>query len=182
VRHSLHPPTLAVVAGLSLLSLLSGCPLVEVEVAAEEVCLAYADVQVDGFVGDGLATVHERFVVDDLEELHRITDLDADVAFVRAQLLARSGIASFDFVASAKVTISVDGDATLPPLTLYQCDGDCAPEGGTLDMIPSVQHDALAYLRADAVVIDVELVGAPPRAAWSLDAAVCFETRATYTR
>jgi hypothetical protein len=162
------------------LSLLTACPLVELEVAAPEVCLRYPDVHVDGFDGaTGVTTIHQSFVVDDLSAIHDITDGDADVTFVRGELLALAGVDGFAHVDAARITISGgDGASSLPPLTLYQCAGDCVPEDGTLDMTPEVEQDALAYLRLDAITVDLEVTGELPRDPWAMDVAVCFATSA----
>lgn len=162
------------------LTQLGGCPLLDVEVEVPEVCVGYHDLPVDGVATDGVTTtLHERFAVDDLDALHQVTDLDADVGFVRAALLARAGITDFGFVDAARIAITSD-DPALPPLVLYQCDGDCVPADGALDMLAAAQHDALDYLRGSSLVVDIELTGRIPREAWAMDVDICFTARARY--
>ena len=171
-------PTL-LLAGLSALT---ACPLLDVEVEVPEVCLAYADLQVDGVPGDPAPSTHHSFSIDDLSGFHPITDLDADVAFLRAEVLARSGIADFGFVGAVRITIqSGDDSSTLPPLVLYQCDGDCATGGGALDLPAAAEHDVLDYLRGESLIVDLELSGPAPRDDWSMSISVCFAARARYT-
>ena len=160
--------------------LLTGCPLLDVEVDVPEVCVTYADLPVEAADRDGAVTIHRSFAVDDLSLVHRLTDLDAELAFVGAALIARTGIAGFAFVDAARISIS-SGGSELPPLVLYQCAGDCVPADGALDMTAASEHDALAYLRGDGLIIDLELTGRLPTVAWTMTVDVCFAGRAGYT-
>lgn len=164
------------------ISVLGGCPLLDVEVDVPEVCVTYRDLQVEGIPvpTDETVTVHNSFAVDDLSAFHQITELDAQAAFVRADLFARAGITSFDFVDAAKISISAP-DSSLPPLVLYQCDGDCVASDGSLDMTPDTQHDALDYLKGESLVIDIEMTGRLPHDRWAMDIDVCFQASAHYS-
>jgi len=176
----------ALVFGFGL-SLLSACPLLDVDVDVPEVCVTFRELAVEGGpveggpVEPGPQTIHQSFAVDDLSQFHAITDLDAQVAFVRGELMARSGITDFGFVQAARIAIrSGDDGSTLPPLTLYQCDGDCAAAGGTLAMQPDVQHDALVYLEGDSLIVDVDLTGELPQQDWTMSVDVCFAASVHY--
>lgn len=158
---------------------LTACPLLDVEVEVPEVCVGYRDLPIEGVPSSPTTTVHKSFGVDDLSGFHQITDLDAEASFARAAIVAKSGITDFGFVEAATISIR-SPDSELPPLVLYTCDGDCVPANGALDMTAAAQHDVLAYLRGDSLVVEVELRGALPEQAWSTDIDVCFSARARY--
>jgi hypothetical protein len=162
-----------------------GCTLVDVEVRVPEVCLSYDELEVEGVPLpegiDGTHTIQRSFAIDDLSSFHEITDHDADVAFVRGEILALSGISDFSFIDAARIVISSgDEGSTLPPLVLFECDGDCVAAGGALDMTPDARRDAVEYLRGNSLVIDIEMTGRPPADAWSMRVDVCFQASARY--
>src|SRR6185436_10233683 len=112
------------------LAMLPGCPLLDVEVEIPDVCLTYRNLQIPAAPG-GLTSAKQSFVFDDLSAAHDLTSkVDADLEFVRAEVRATSGIDSFSFVKAVHVVVaSGDPDSKLPPLTIYNCDTDCAPDG-----------------------------------------------------
>jgi hypothetical protein len=163
----------------SLLATLAGCPLLEIEADVPEVCLTYAGVAVEGLAG---ATQVERsFVFDDLAKIEEMAALDADLVFVRAAARPVSGIDSLGFVDTARVSIaSGDAESTLPELRVYDCDGDCAAEG-SIAMPAAVRQDALEYVATGSILVAIELAGALPRDAWTMDVDVCVQGNAKYT-
>lgn len=170
----------AVVFGIGLLAL-PGCPLLDVEVDAEEVCLSYPNFQVPAVAG-GQKKINQTFVFDDLSAVKDLTDLDANVEFVRAEVRATSGITNFDFIHAVHIVVSGGtADASLPPMTMYDCNGDCVPEGDRLEIPAAVGNDAIKYLRADSIQIDVAFEGDVPAVEWTADLDVCLKARAGYT-
>jgi hypothetical protein len=170
----------AVMFGIGLLAL-PGCPLLDVEVDAQEVCLSYPNFQVPA-AGTGETALHQSFVFDDLSAVKDITKLDANLEFVRAEVRATSGIQSFDFIHAVHIVVaSGDPASTLPPMTMYHCDGDCAPDGDRLEIPAAVGADAIAYLRSSSVKIDLDFEGQVPAVAWTMDIDVCMKARAGYT-
>jgi hypothetical protein len=170
----------AVVLGLGLLTL-PGCPLVDAEVDAQEVCLTYPNFQVPAVAG-GDRSLQQSFVFDDLSSVKDLTKLDANVQFVRAEVRATSGIQDFNFIHSAKLVVSSgDPDSELLPMTMYNCDGDCVPDGDHLEIPAALGNDAIEYLRSNSIKIDVELKGNVPSIAWTMDIDVCLKARASYT-
>lgn len=166
------PLPLALVA----LSLVPGCPLLEAEVDVPEVCITYDEIH----VGAGVE-VAERIVIDDLSELDELVTHAEELAFVRAEAIATSGIADFGFVEQARIAISPGaGDSAVPPLTLYACDGDCVSRADSLGLSAEEQHDVLDYLRGDAITLDLELAGELPQVAWTMSVVVCFAGTARY--
>jgi hypothetical protein len=169
----------AVVLGVGLLAL-SGCPLLDVRADVPEVCLTYPNLAVTTTAG--LHSLHQSFAFDDLSAVHDLANRDANLKFVRAEVRATSGIDSFAFVDAVHVVVaSGDPGTTLPPLTMYDCDGDCVPTGNTLDVPAAVGNNAIAYLRANSLVIDVDFQGVIPASTWTMDVDVCMAAQAGYT-
>jgi hypothetical protein len=164
----------AVMFGASLVTLSTGCPLLEVEVEVREVRLTYADIAVEGVPAAAAGQVQQQFVFDDLAEIQELTDLDADLEFVRVDLRARSGIDGFDFVDHALVTIaSGDPASSLPVLSVFDCaDGACQALGGSLSMPAGEQDDALAYVESGSILVGIDISGALPTENWTFDADV----------
>jgi hypothetical protein len=163
-----------------MLGMLPGCPLLEVQADLPEVCLSYPNIRVPA--ASGLSSIDQSFVFDDLSAVKDLTDIDASLQFVRAEVRATSGIDGFGFVHAAHLVISSgDPASTLPSLTMYNCDGDCAPDGNRLELPAALANDAFAYLRTSSVVIDLSFQGEVPTVPWSMDVDVCMKASAGYT-
>jgi hypothetical protein len=168
------------VIGLAFLS--GGCPLFSVETTIEEACVVRSGVAIDG-VEAGTASVSRRYDIDiaELDGLADLVDLDAELEFVRFEARATSGITEFGFVDAAHVTIaSGDPDSVLPTLVAYDCAGDCPTTGATLVVPSATQRGAADYLKSGSLVVDVEVQGALPSTAWTMDVAVCVTGGARY--
>jgi hypothetical protein len=177
IRPSLPASLLVIGAGLTLLP---GCPLLDIEADAQEVCLTYPNLQVPA--AGGQTSITQRFAFDDLSAIHDLTKLDANLALIRAEVRATSGISDFTFVQAAHIVVSSgDPESTLPPLTMYDCNGDCDPEGARLVIPAATATDAIDYLRAGSVVIDLDFQGNVPSTEWTMDVDVCMKARASYT-
>jgi hypothetical protein len=130
---------------------LAGCPLLEAELEVGEARLTYRDVAVDA-----AGPLSTSFVFDDLAAIHEITDRDAELELVRAELHPTSGDVDFGAIESARVTLATD---SLPELAAYDCDGDCITRDGSLAIPAAVQSDIVDYLRGDSVTITIDLAG-----------------------
>jgi hypothetical protein len=162
------------------LGMLPGCPLLDLQADAPEVCLTYPNLQIPAT--PGLSSLQKTFVFDDLSSIRDLAKLDGNIQFVRGDIRATSGIDSFAFVDAAHVVISSgDPASTLPPLTIYDCDGDCAPSGNELALPATVANNALAYLRTNSIVIDLDFQGQVPATPWTMDVDVCMKASAGYT-
>jgi hypothetical protein len=162
------------------LGMLPGCPLLDVQVDAPEVCLTYPNLQIPAVTG--VSALQKTFVFDDLSSIKDIAKLDGNLQFIRADIRATSGIDSFAFVEAAHLVVSSgDPASTLPPLTIYNCDGDCAPDGNQLELPAAAANNALAYLRESSIVIDLDFQGQVPEIAWTMDVDVCMKAQAGYT-
>lgn len=159
------------------LAMLPGCPLLDVQADAQEVCLSYPNLTVPA-VGGGETSVNQSFTFDDLSQIHDLTKLDANLELLRAEIHATSGIDDFSFINTAKITIT-SGD--LDPLTMYDCEGAC--DTSTADLkLPAMKIDnAIDYLRNDSIKVDVAFDGELPAKQWTMDVDVCFKASASYT-
>jgi hypothetical protein len=167
------------VLGIGLV-LLPGCPLLEIEADVPEVCLSYPNLQIE--TTKGASSLKETFVFDDLSAAKDLTELDADLEFVRAEVRATSGIENFAFVRAVRVVVSSgDPASTLPPLTMYDCDGNCVPEDNRLVIPAALAADAIEYLKSDSIAIDLDFEGEVPASSWTMDVDVCMKARASYT-
>ena len=162
------------------LGMLPGCPLLDLQADAPEICLTYPNLEIPA--STGLTSLQKTFVFDDLSSVRDIAKLDGNLQFVRAAVRATSGIDSFAFVEAAHVVVSSGDPASdLPPLTIYDCNGDCAPAGNELELPASVATNALAYLRTSSIVIDLDFQGEVPTTAWTMDVDVCVKATAGYS-
>jgi hypothetical protein len=160
------------------LVMLPGCPLVDVEAEVPEVCLTYPNLQVQT---PAVKSLSQSFVFDDLSAVHDLAK-QASLELVRAELRATSGVANLAFVHAVNVVVSSGDPASgLPPLTMYNCDGDCTPDGGTLEVPAALAHNVIEYLQADSIIVDIAFSGEIPEASWTMDVDVCMKGRAGYT-
>lgn len=172
-------PKTVVVLGIGL-AMLPGCPLLNVEADVPEVCLSYPNLEVTSPTAQ--TSIKQSFGFDDLSAIHDLAKQDADLEFVRATVRATSGVENFGFVRAVHVVVSSgDAGSTLPPLTMYDCTGDCVPDGNTLDIPATVGTNAIEYLRGDSVLIDLDFEGEIPAGTWTMDVDVCMKARAGYT-
>lgn len=171
----------AFVLGIGLLAL-PACPLLDVAVDAQEVCLNYPNLEIPAAPA-GQSTLMQSFVFDDLSSVHDLTNkLDANLTFVRAEVTATSGIDNFDFINAVHIVVSSnDPGTTLSPMTMYDCDGNCDPLGDKLDIPAAAGNDAIAYLRSNSIKIDLNFEGQAPTVAWTMDVNVCVKAKVSYT-
>ena len=174
-----HLPKTVLVLGIGL-AMLPGCPLLNIEAEVPEVCLTYPNLQFTNPVAQ--ASIKQSFAFDDLSAVHDIAKQHANVEFVRAEVRATSGIENFNFVKSVRLTVaSGDPDSTLQPMTMYDCNGDCVPDGNALEIPAALGNDAIEYLRGDSVLIDLDFVGEIPAGTFTMDVDVCMKAKAAYT-
>lgn len=166
----------SLVLALATLSLVPGCPLLEAEIEVPEVCITYDELEVLA-----VPEIHQRIVVDDLAEIQDLIEHAETLRFRRAEAIAVSGIDGFDFVDTARIAIAPGADdASIQPLTLYACDGDCVSHAESLALSDDEQLDVLGYLRGDAITLDLDLTGELPPVRWTMSVVVCFEATARF--
>jgi hypothetical protein len=163
----------------SAAALLTGCPLLDVAVEISEVCLTYENVEVKGTSESALQST---FAFDDLERIHELLELDAELRFVRAEARVTSGLDSFAFVEAATLTIaSGDPESTLPTLVVHECTGDCLASGTALELPATVQASAGDYLAGESIIVGVDFAGRAPAQDWTMDIDICVSGKLGYT-
>ena len=164
---------------LTGLATLSGCPLADVSAEVPDVCLTYPNLQLQT---PAVSSATQSFVFDDLSKVRDLVKHDASLEFIRAELRVTSGLDNLDFVQAVHFVVSSnDPGTTLPPLTIYNCDGDCVPDGNALELPAALAQNAIEYLRSNSIKIDMSFVGQIPAASWTMDVDVCMKGSAGYT-
>ncbi len=171
----------SIASPVCMLALLPGCPLLEVEVEVPSACMTYANVEVAGAADDQATAVSESLVIDDLSAFAPLTGPDSDVRFIRAAVRAIRGVDDVGFVAGATLVLaSGDPESELPAL-VYACDGDCPSSSTELEIPVTPGDSALAYLRSQSLLLELELRGQMPADAWALDVEVCLSATTSYS-
>lgn len=152
-----------------MMLLLPGCLSIQADI--EESCITRRDVQIEGAVAGSFA---QTFVIDDLSDVHRLMEHGTTtLEFVRADIVPKSGVTSLGFVESAHVM--------LESMPIFACDGDCPAETGALALLSSTSADAVPLLMGDQVGVTLEVTGALPTSAWSVDVDVCVRGSVEYS-
>lgn len=169
---------------LAMLPLVSGCPLVALDIELPEVCISASPAHFDG-VGDlpGL---------DGEIALERSIDLTAQVHEMRTSLadLGTTGTLrllsidlqieptpnapeNLDFVRGLELVFAAP-DSGLAPLLAFSCD-DCPTAAGDLDLVVE-PVDFLPFLDAEVLHLDATVRGELPRESWSMSVEACFSS------
>jgi len=155
--------------GIGFATLLTGCPLLEVDVEMQEVCITRRGVEIEGVTETSFS---RGFVFDDLSDIHELLEHDADLRFVRARIRAASGVSGLGFVDSAAVSFE--------NTPVYSCDGDCPTLDNEIELAAGVQTNAVDYLAQDSIAVQLEVSGELPATAWSVDVDVCVRGHIKY--
>ena len=156
--------------GIASLSMLTGCPLVEVTAELEEVCITHTDVHIDGVTE---TSVSQHFTFADLSDVHDLLQLDADLRFTRAEVRPTSGVTDLAFVQSAHVAFD---DAPV-----FACDGDCPTLDHAAALFAASPVNAVDYLAQDSVEVSLDVTGQLPATAWTVDVDACVKGHITYS-
>ncbi len=169
---------LFLLAGLA--GLVPGCPLLDVQMEVQEVCLTYRGVTIPG-VPTGQTTVDQSFNFKDLQGAKNLADADAKLTVTRAEIRATSGVSDFKFVQKAALSIaSADPNSTLPTLGIFSCT-DCGNETPTLDVTDPTTTPVQDYIKSGSLIVTVDLAGTPPTADWTADVDVCMSGTISYS-
>ena len=163
-----------------LLAFEAGCPLLDIQADVPEVCITRPGLEIDGEFAS--SSINDSFEFNDLSALNDIADLDAGIAFTRAEVRVASGVESLAFVSEFRATVaSGDPESTLPTLVLFDCNGDCATVGSSLTVPAAFVEDALQYVKSESLVLDVKFSGEIPKTKFVLDLDVCMKGHIGYT-
>ena len=152
----------------------------QAQVEVTELCVPYDGVMVAG-VAPGTTTLDHVFNYNKLSSIQALASAVQDLQFVRVDATTTSGVTSFDFVSAAHVSVA-SGDPTspLPTLEVYDCDGDCVPDGSTLSVPSTFAQSAIAYVETGSLVVDLEIDGQLPVDDWTMDMDFCFSGELGY--
>ena len=109
------------------------------------------------------------FLVDDLSDVKKLLEYNAELEFARAEIRPTSGVTNLDFVELA--VIAIEG------APVYGCSGDC-PTGELAVQVPT---SATQYFAAESLAIQMTVTGALPHEVWTVDLDVCVRGNASYS-
>jgi hypothetical protein len=173
-------PTYAVLALLTASVAACGVTVAQAEVKVTNLCVPYNGVTIQG-VDPGTTEVDHQFTYTKLAALQNLAQEIQNLQFVSLSATAVSGITDLSFIQAANVTVaSGDPSSPLPTIDVYDCDGNCVPNGNTLDVPATFQVSALAYIETGSVVVDLEVDGELPINDWVIDISACFQGTLDY--
>jgi hypothetical protein len=171
-------PGLLLAATLALGS--GACLSVEADVPDVEVTqhgLAFAGIPLANRTGD-VST--DLTFTQSLPDLGLPKGIDSSVKAVKIDLVATSGIESFDFLRSLRVTMSPK-DSTAAPVELVAYEKADGATVGSILTIPSLNPvNILDQWKADSATFDIQVAGALPEQAWTIDMSVHFAGKVSY--
>lgn len=148
--------------------LCSGCLSIEAEI--EETCISRTGVEIEG--APAVHHLDHAFLVEDMSDVHKLLEYNAELEFVRAEIRPTSGVTSLDFVSAA--SFAIDGNQ------IYACDGDCPSTDG-LQLLSAAKQSATPFLSADMLSIQLSVDGDLPQQAWTVDVDVCVKGTASWS-
>jgi hypothetical protein len=153
---------------------LAGCPLFSVEGEIPEMCMTFANREVEGVFGP---TLTKTFTYDEPDVFKGFADIDATLTSARARLHAVSGVDSFAFLEGVEVKIQSGG---LEPLTIVACaEGACASQTAETEMAADVPESTADYFMTGPIHVTVTLSGELPSSTWFTDVEVCVSGTAS---
>ena len=171
---------LAVALAACAASACTGVTVAQAQVQVTDLCVPYDGVNIQA-VDPGTTVLDHVFTY---SKLTAIQDLAADIKdlqFISLSATPVSGVSSLAFIDAAHVTVaSGDPSSPLPTLDVYDCDGNCVPNGDTLDVPATLQTSALAYVETGSIIVDLEVDGQLPTTAWVIDINACFRGELDY--
>lgn len=160
---------------LALLLPLGGCPLLQLEAEVPEVCISRAGVTVPGSLAQLQTRV--KIALDDVDGLDQLKGGD-ELRFLTFSARPQGGGDELTGIQAATVTL-VASDATLPPMEIFACAGDCTTADGALALDASTDANIAAYLRAAGAAAEVELRGSLPVRDFAVDVSACLSGEVT---
>jgi hypothetical protein len=168
---------------ITLLGLASlGACTISVEADVPDIEVTQHDVNFTGIplagrIGD-VAT--ELTFTQDKPSLGLPKEIDTSVKAVQVELTARTGITSFDFLRSLRVTMAPnDGSSAPVELINYERVG-VGSVGGTLSIPSQNPVNILDQWKTDSAKFTVALSGTLPEQDWSVDLSVHFAGKLSY--
>ncbi len=176
---------LTTTVALVSLSLLSGCPLIQVELDLPEVCLTMDAIDVDGSTGTGAMSIERN--IDITERVRNIQNALAEqgvtnqlelVSFAAHIVPSAHAPSDFRFVDQLSVTLPASGQQL--GVTLVDCT-DCGSDDSSVWLdLPRI--DMRPYAERETISIDVALMGNMPAHSWQMSADLCFSAQLGYSQ
>lgn len=167
---------------LAIATLVTACPLLEIELEVPAVCVTVQGVEVVGVPDDVSTDVSLELVqtIDITEHVQGVRDALSEQGVSQTVTLAsfsatiEPGVgapSTFSFLEKFQVTLRDTSDVS-NSLSLVDCT-DCWDDTPVLAVdLPPV--DVTSYLDANAVELGVSLLGHFPRETWSMSVELCF--------
>ena len=168
----------------------TGCPLVEIEVEAQSVCVSVERIEFEGAAaleeGEGTAaietTVDATESAQAISEALSVANLTSTFALTKVEARINAGPSApnnFEFVEALQLVAHAPS-TDLAPVVLVDCE-DCSATDAELDrgMDPV---DMSSYIHSGELVLDIAVVGQPPQEAWSMTVDLCFASTASYEK
>lgn len=175
-------------AGLTLAALLAvsagGCMIsAEADVPDVEVTqhgIAFAGIPASVVAASGGTVSTDMTFTQKRPNLDLPTGVESSVKAVQVDLIAQTGVSDLDFLHSLRVTMTpIDGSADPVVLVDYQ-KAPGTTVGSTLAITSANPVNILDQWKADSALFDVQLSGALPPQAWTIDMDVHFSGKASY--
>ncbi len=160
----------------------SGACMLSVEAEVPDVEITQHDVGFEGIPGaaqlgeisTGMSFTQERPALDLPKEI------DSSVKAMKVELRAKTGITNFDFLRSLRITMAPK-DGTSEPVELVNYEKAAGSVvGATLEIASKNPVNILEQWKADSAVFNVQLAGALPAQAWTIDISVHFAGKISY--
>lgn len=180
-------------ATAAVLAASTGCPLIDIEVGVDDLCVAVSDVSFEGAGSlpaeilsqqDGPVSIERSIRIDEqmasLGEVLGDLEIDAtlELRSATATLVpSEMGPQSFSFLHDIDVIAVSDGaDA----IQVVDCQG-CGLDTGTIDLF-ATPTDLTRFLGAESMRLDISVTGEPPEEDWAMDMNLCFAASGRYQK
>jgi hypothetical protein len=174
--------TFALTCVASLAALAGACnvTVAKAQVQVTDLCIPYNNVTIHG-VSPGTTEVDHEFTYDKLAAIESLAMDIKNLQFVSLSATPIAGVTTLSFIDAADVTVaSGDPSSPLPTIDVYNCDGNCVPNGNTLDVPATLSTSALAYVETGSIVVDLYVDGQLPTNDWMIDLNACFSGELDY--
>ena len=165
-----------------LLATASACnvTVAQAQVQVTNLCVPYDGVTIHG-VSPGTTALDHHFTYTKLAAIQSLAMDLKNLQFVSLSATPVAGVTTLSFIQAAHVTVA-SGDPTsqLPTLDVYDCDGNCVPNGNTLDVPATLKTSALAYVETGSILVDLIVDGQLPTTDWMIDLDACFSGELDY--
>jgi len=159
-----------------------GACTLSVEADVPDVQVTQHDVMFPGVPMAGLAGDVSTGIsfTQNLPALDLPSGIDSTVQAVKVDLIAKSGVSSFDFLSALHITMTPNA-AGATPIELISYEKPAGTTVGTTLSIPAKNPiNILDQWKADSASFDVQVAGTLPEKDWAIDVSVHFAGQVSY--